>query len=370
MKKLFVLLVLVVAMVAAPVFAEVTETSWAGDFQYKMGGDFSSLKDSTGDQDLDLSITGAVGEFTTFDLGFEADPDKDAVTSNNITMTQDFGAMYDLGLTLKMTVGLQSWGPAENDNVYDWDIDESGDLNSFLFEVGSGPVMVSAFIAPVEAANELRTIGLSAGYSDDMIDATVYFYRGELQTDFGFSDPAGTSYSWDGFLAESGYVAADVKVTPVEGTSVYFQIQKILDDDLVINDGETVPTYIAIDSDYMFYTVGASYEMDALTVGIDLVSATYEDSDFAEDSAIALGVGYALSDMVTVKAGTYYPLDDATVSASFDAGVVVDVDSVSYTIGAAFGADENSMDWTYVAPYSSAGFAEDYAISFKMDVDF
>ncbi len=373
MKKLFVLLVLVVAMVAAPVFAEVSGTSYEGDFRYKVGGDFSSsTQTSTGDQDLDLILDAHVGEFTTFSVEIQADPDNDTsgvvdgglLNIDDITMTQDFGSMYGLDLTLKMTAGTFDFSPTEYEDMMDFEFIHPSDQDAIQFEVGTAGLTATVWLAPVELASEANVFAAKVVYESDMANVAANYVRfGEGATrqitlagqDIGTPIPA---------VDNKGNISASAKILPVEGVTVYGSVEADLDVELNM------------------FGFGAAYTMDALTVEAAFEAFVCDNSDYAIDIAIddsgvlGLGVAYDVTDSVTAKAGAYYPLNE-DIDMVFDAGVVFDVDTVEYCLGVSYAPSTNvapgidlAWDETYVAPYSAAGFGEDFAVSFQMDVDF
>ena len=345
MKKLIVLLVLVVAMVAAPVFAEVTAPgTFAGDFTYKIGSDFSTTADSVGN-DMDITLSASVGEITTFSVEIEANPFRylddstgadiatpGVMTFKSIEMTQDFSSFIGNDMTLKMTVGNFDFGPTEYNNVHEWDFDGTDSYNAVKFVFGVADLAVTAYLPPVQLANEMAIIAGEAVYTTDMVCVAANYVK-----------------DVDG---EDGTFGANVKGMFGDATA----FAQFADD---------------LDAEMITVLVGASYSVDALTVGADFGASDSDAAAFADTGFVAVGVDYDLSDTMTASAGFYTNIDEMADNYAVDAALCMKVDTVGYKLGVAYAPEGSAMaSETYAAAYAVGDFAEEVAVSFQMDVDF
>jgi hypothetical protein len=114
MKKTIVLLTIVLALIAAPVFAE---TGFSGAVEFKYGTDFDNFDTDTGN-DTTISLDGKVGEFSTISVGIEADGDS-AATATLMTLSQDVtGALgIDGPVSFTYKMGKQTYSPADYSGV-------------------------------------------------------------------------------------------------------------------------------------------------------------------------------------------------------------------------------------------------------------
>ena len=338
MKKTFVILTIVLAILAAPVFAEVT-ASGEVNFGWAFNADDYSEKVDTNDMVLDLG--GTVGDYTSISAEFEAEyEDVDGeladgsgdstVSMNQATLTQDItGALaIDAPATVSVTFGIAGIGadPVNYNEVAgygDFCSDGGLDPGTLMTKVSLG---VDAFT--IDAAMfEGNNFGVNAyGNVADMADVSVYYFN----------------------EATAGWKALG-DITPVEPSVLGFNAGVTVMDGLVVGAGMEMATFeeIAIMGDLTSatsYGVSAAYTMDALSAGVALASLTYEDApDFAEVSTVAVNVNYAVNDMITAFAAMKTVLDagDADMAdvICYEAGAKASIDSVTYTAGYTLGSD-------------------------------
>ena len=186
MKKLLVLLVLVVAVVAAPVFAEVTQGAYAGDFTYKIGGNFKDAATDATIDDLDLSLSASVGEYTTFSVGLSGaghDPTASPAiaipgnaTFDSIEMTQDFSSLVGNDLTLKMTVGNFNREVTEYEVLDKVSATDGATDDAVMLTLGVADLTVYAWVSPTSAFNDqYKKMLIEAVYATDMISANFAY---------------------------------------------------------------------------------------------------------------------------------------------------------------------------------------------------
>lgn len=328
MKKLFVLMVLVVAMVAAPLFAEITEDGWAGDFTYKIGGNFKEAAVDAVSTDLDLSMSAMVGEITTFSVGLGSGGSGTNVTVNTIKMTQDFSASVDGLDTLKYTVGSQNLGITEYETIGMMNHTDSVTAESFIVCVGAAGVTAKVFVYPESLLNDAdKTFAVEVAYSSDMVSGNVAFVQNGANPFF-----------------EAGLKAVVADLTAAA----------MVEMDLT-EDATTTAAY-----------VGLQYAMAPVTAKAGFYTGVMaEGADMMDTASAKVGVDFAATDTVTVKAGATIPFAEGA-DIAFDAGVCAKFDTVEYKVAVDY------MGSGYVAAYKATDntWTEDIAVSFQMDVDF
>lgn len=313
MKKTFVILTIVLAMLAAPVFAEVTasgEVSYAWAFN---ADDYSEAIDSN---DMVLNLGGTVGDYTSIKAEFEAEfaDDKDvtdgfdtdgdatsrAVSMNKATLTQDVtGAMgIDGAAAVSMTFGVDSFAGTEYQAVAGY-----GDFE-YDAEIDPGTIMTKATIA-------LDMVTICAAIYEDMYIGVDAFGT------FGIVDAAATFLMDD--VAKTNYVAFNGAASPAEGVTVGAGTEMTMAD-----GADTTGNY----------GVSAAYAMDALTAGVAFTgSFGDDDADFAVDSGLGVNVNYAVSEMMSVFVGMKSNLEFDSDLMGYEAGAAYTVDSVKYEAG-------------------------------------
>lgn len=344
MKKTFVILTIVLAILAAPVFAEVT-ASGEVNFQFMTDFDdnYSEVVDSN---DLIINLGGTVGEYTSISAEFEAefaDTDGDltdglddgdatsrAVSMNAATVTQDItGALgIQAPVSLAVTFGIDGFSPEEYNDMAYGDFDKDG-------EVDPGTIMTKFSIGimdmvTIDAAYfEEYKMGFNAyGTFADMVDVSVYFLK-----DF-------TTSAWDFSAivppdAEDPYaIGFNTGVTVMEGLKVGAGIE-----------------YGAWDTDAdienaMAYGLSVVYTgVEGLTVELGTNTTSYEDADdFAEQTSVKTGVAYALTDMFSVTGAFGVSALDAGDDefedvVLYEVGAKAAIDGMTYNVGYALGSD-------------------------------
>ncbi|MDC7220674.1 MAG: hypothetical protein PQJ59_12130 [Spirochaetales bacterium] len=342
MKKLAVMMALMAAIAVAPVFAiDDSAVTLDGDFTYEVGTDFSTTDDAVS-QDMDITLGASIGEFTSFSVEIEADPDDsgaftwddlnedEEVDSDEVVYSTGYLVLDSIEMTQEfetftLTAGAFDFQGTYYDYIYEWEWDSSASYAALQLDYAvTEEITFSAYLPLSEIADELDAIAFEAAYASDMANVAAHYLR-------------------DGD-EEDGVFGGAAEVFPTEDATVYGQY------------------LYDIDAEESLYMAGASYVIDALTL-----AAEYHDSI---EEFIAVGVSYALNETFTVSAGAYFPTEETADTYGVDAGVAFDVDTVTYTFGASYVADDSTLGETYVAPQSAAGYEENIAVSFSMDIDF
>ena len=345
MKKTFVILTIVLAILAAPVFAEVTasgEVNFAWTFN---ADDYAEYVDTN---DMVLDLGGTVGDYTSISAEFEAEYEdvdgdladttgsSDAVSLNQATLTQDItGALgIDAPVSVAVTFGIDGLAgdPVNYNEVAgygDFCSDGALDPGTLMTKVSLGVDAFSIDAAMYEGNN----FGVNAyGNVADMADVSVYFFN----------------------EATAGWKAIG-DLTPVEPSVFGVNAGATVMEGLVVGAGMETASFDKIGdiSSATSYGVSAAYTMDALTAGVALSSLTYKDApDFAEVATVAVNVNYAVNEMITAFAAVKSVLDagdaDFEDVVCYEAGAKASIDSVTYTAGYTLGSDYEAYDGGFV----------------------
>jgi hypothetical protein len=359
MKKTIVLLTIVLALVAAPVFAE---SGFSGSVEFKYGTDFSDFATDTGN-DTTISLDGTVGEFSTISVGIEADENSSA-SATLMTLSQDVtGALGVEGpVSFAYKMGKQTYQPADYSGVAGYE-DAGRDA-----KIGQG---YEADDADFTTNSMLGTV-LTFGFADMiMVDAVVY--------------PA--SYFEKAADAANGYFAADTFAefaVNVYGTfgpaqvSVYYTMSNLSylsdGDDPIDENGDMIGANLGLvidalsvgvlwetdlEKDFQFGAgvtgtklmntevgVAAQYAIGSVTPGIAFKTAFYDGSDFAEASGLGLNVTWAAAEMFNVTAAVKnsFVFDDFANTIGYEAGVDYTLDGVKYSVGYTDGSEFAAYD--------------------------
>ncbi len=343
MKKTFVILTIVLAILAAPVFAEVTAS---GEVNYQWTFDADNYNEFIDTNDMVIDLGGTVGDYTSISAEFEAEyEDVDGVTSdgsgsravsmNSAEITQDItGALgLDAPVSVSVTFGLEDHDPKEYNDMAYGDFDLDGELNpgSIMTKVSLSNDMFTLDASMYED----QKFGVNAyGNVADMADVSVYYFK-----DFTYS-------AWD----YSAMVPADAE----DAYCLGFNTAVAVMDGLTVGAGYEMggwSTDADIDSVSAF-GLSAKYVMDALTATLGTNTVSYEDAELAETTWIAVAVDYAVNDMFSVNAAYKMPADagddDLADVMGYEIGAKAVVDNVTYQAGYTLGSDNEAKDAGYM----------------------
>ena len=389
MKKTIVLLTIVLAILAAPVFAEVG-TSGSVEFDWAFGSD-DNYKDGETDGAAKLAIDGAISDFTSVSAEISADYD-DSASLNAMTLTQDVtGAMgADGTVGFSYTVGFMGYSPVNYAEVAPRSIDifdaEVGkkvgvDGNTYVLDGTTGDftpgddyysassllgfkmmfaladmVNVDVALYPssmmskesrgyYSAADSALEMGLNAYGTFGMVDASVY-YVASTMTNYkeDDDDDADSNGNMFGFSA---------KAAPMAGLTVGAGFEMVMAQDIIDMSGAKVDE---VADAYGAYNVNAAYTMDALTAGLGFGSNfTTGDSDltFAEVSTVVVSAKYAVTEMANLTASVKTPLSpvdplEFADVMGYEVGADVAFDGVTYMAGYTKMSDWNAYDGEFV----------------------
>ncbi len=318
MKKTFVLLTIVLALLAAPVFAEV---AFSGEANFGISSDFAAKKDAGKDgkdgfaaklDTLKLGVKGSVGEFTsvTFDLkvadlgkqnswgNFTA---KDSVKVDKFVVATDVtGAMgLDLPVDVKLVTGFNDYFEAKKFHAGDgYGLAEIGGKAGKFWSLGADVKIVDMVTlriggnawmqSGVNTDGDSYVQGLFIGaFVEELsgLSAEVYYVLSAAEYEV-----LGTKIkNVDLFGLDAAY-ALDLdgmKITP----SAAFMMLKA-------NEKKSNP---ASDSSAYVFGAGVNFEMDAINAGLSFKGTAPEDEDTVMD--LGFDAGYKINDMFKVYAG-------------------------------------------------------------------
>lgn len=373
MKKTIVLLTIVLAIIAAPVFAE---TGFSGSVDYNFGTDFDTYKDGT-DNSTKISLDGKVGEFSTVSVGIEADDDSNA-SATIMTLTQDVtGALGVEGpVSFSYTVGRQTYSPADYSGVAgykdagadatigkSWSYDATDmeyDTDSMLGLVMVFGIadMVNVDIAAYPGSfYEVGKYTEADGLQDDtypefginvygtfgMVDASVYYVMSKRS--FGLADSDGDNIDGDG--AYFGFNLGAV----VDALSVGVLFEMAPDQKVIVE--APAGGYTSIDKGMSTgrYGISAQYTIDALTAGLAFKSAfASEDTglEWGEVSGVGVNLTYAVTEAANVWAAFATPFDSGAADfadvIAYEIGAEASLDGVTYGVGYTTRSDFKAYD--------------------------
>ncbi|MDA3955196.1 hypothetical protein [Oceanispirochaeta sp.] len=380
MKKTIVLLTIVLAILAAPVFAEVT-TSGDVEFDWAFGAD-DNYKDGETDGSAKIALDGAISDFTSISAAFEADYD-DSASLNAMTLTQDITGILgvDGAVAFSYTVGFMGYSPVTYSEVAPYTagifdaeagkkVGVDGNFGSSTYTVGedyysassmlgfkmmfglADMVNVDVALYPSSmmskesrgyygAADSALEMGINAYGTFGMVDASVYYVastRTNLLEDDG--DDADSNGNMFGFSAAS---------TVMEGLKVGAGLEMNMDQDIIDVTGAKVGEVGMSVTDV---SVDAAYTMDALTAGLSFYTAfASEDTglDFAEVSGIGISAKYAVTEMANLTAALttpFSPIDPLEFAdvMGYEVGADVTLDGVTYMAGYTLMSDYSAYD--------------------------
>lgn len=351
MKKTFVILTIVLAILAAPVFAEVT-ASGEVDFEWAFNADdYAETIDSN---DMTINLGGTVGEYTSIKAEFEgefADTDgtigdgmdgtdatDDAVYLNQATLTQDITGVLGIQspVSVALTVGVDSVGddPVNYNEVAGYNFASDGQLDpgTIMTKVSLGIDTITVDLSVWEHYNFAAEV---YGNVAEIADVSAYVYTGD---DVSTMDDIGTA---DLFVF--GFNGA---ATVMEGLDVGAGLEYTGFDDAAA----TGTGWADVISYYMEYGISVAYTMDALSAGVSFATFYVDANDYsmAENTEAALNVSYAVTDMLTPFAAVGSVLDpgddDFSDVVYYEIGVQAALDGVTYTTGYTLGSDWNAYD--------------------------
>ncbi len=336
MKKTIVLLTIVLAVLAAPLFAEVTVS---GDVDYRFGYNADAYSEGS-DMDFDAGLGIDLSDYTSISLNFSADnevdaADDNAVTLDNLVLTQDItGAMgMDGDFGVALSLGVSSFEPVEYNGVAGYGdfeySDEDGDNRYDLWNIlDPSTVMTKASIS----------------VSDVTIDAALYETGSEV-----FDAPQFGVNVYGTF----GIVDASVNLLYVKATvgedlvslGANFAAEAI--EDLMVGAG--MEMFLSDGEWFLNYGVSVGYTFDALSVGFAMKS-DMESRDFGYEfmdvTDFAINVNYMVTEAAKVFAGFKIAGDenpavdtDFADAFGYELGASYTLDVVTYSLGWADGSD-------------------------------
>ena len=378
MKKTIVLLTIVLAILAAPVFAE---TGFSGSVDYNFGTDFNTFTSGT-DNSTAITLDGKIGEFSSISVGIEADDDSDA-SASIMTITQDVtGALGVEGpVSFAYTLGRQTYSPADYSGVAGYE-DAGADAEigkSWLDDTAPGTYTTDSMLGAV------LTFGIM-----DMVSLDVVVYPG---TFYDYDDANGIGgiaavglldsplefaanlYGTFGMVDASAYYVASKKAafleaddddTDTNGNYFGFNAGVTLDSVKVGILFEAAPDQEVLTALGVFdtgmtvgnYGIAANYTWEALTAGLafgsGFASETVYNVDgdemtFAEASGVGINLTYALTEASNVWAAAKFPLGtadsvDFADAMGYEAGIEASLDGVTYGVGYSKASDFKAYD--------------------------
>jgi hypothetical protein len=320
MKKTIVLLTIVLAFLAAPVFAEVT-ISGEMDYTAMINGD-----EVAGEFDkVEIDILADIDDNNTFSLELE-----DKVKSNDIgdspaiinwaTVTTDWSAVLgieEVGITTVM--GYTDFGGGDSNYITGYEFENIGGV--YTDKEGAAKVslsfadgMVSPYVAymfdPYDKVD-------SVGVADDTVEALM-----------------GAVIDFAPVWADVYYLTAkDGYVDGIFGMEVYGNVD--LGDGMGLDLVGSFATDLnsdAADGEASSHGFGGSFSVDAMTFGLSI-----KGNDDQALEYVGLDAAYAMSEMVTLRAGTaLYTGDDDSMDTLVNVNLMAEVaasEGVTYKVG-------------------------------------
>lgn len=324
MKKTLVLVTIVLAMMAAPIFAEATVS---GEFDYSamINGD-----EVAGEFDkAEINIVADIDDNNVFKMEIE-----DKVKGENLTgsspefshakvITDWSGVLGIDEVGIETTFGYSDFGGGDNHYITGYEFDNYGGTYT---DMEAGAKMALSF-------------------AEGMVNPYVaYMFESYDKTDdAGAADDAaevlmGATVNFAPFWADVYYLTAkDGHTDGVFGTEVYVGLD--LGDgmmlDLVGSFQQDMADVAA--GEESIYGFGAAFYLDALKVAVGL-----EGNDDQAARFLGLDVAYGVSEMVTLRAGSAFYLGDESENALVENGVADEADAfLNLTLMAEIAASDN-----------------------------
>lgn len=318
MKKTIVLLTIVLALIAAPVFAE---TGFSGSVDYKFGTNFTEFGDEV-DNDSAISLDGKVGEFSVVSVSIEANEEGYDGTEDqtakvtNLVLSQDVTGALGLSspVTFAYALGVQSFEPADYSEVAGYG--EAG-LDA---ETATGLALVATF-------------GVTEMF---MLDVAAF-----PKTYFGAAHEfAVNAYGTISMVDYSAYY----QLSAVGGDMVGANMGLVID---ALSVGAALDMILTDAMNSGVYGVAAQYTIEAFTAGLAFGSA-FANVDtgmtFSDVSAIGVNLNYDITEAATVWAAVKMPFADISDNFGYEAGIEAGLDGVTYGIGWTDASDYKAFD--------------------------
>lgn len=326
MKKTFVLMTIVLAILAAPVFAEVTIS---GDIDFGFSSDFAAPEDATGEDgkdgfaykvdDLDLDITATVDEFTTvdFSLNFDqaiidglidTDDDGDVTFATGNTIPGSFKVKTDVtgafGIDSAADVTLITgyndyWEPQdyqnlsrkENEDILDpMAIDKSIVIGADI--VVNDMFTISAGINPNLGVDDSK----GKEWDTNVNDESMSMWIGAYTTIDALSVEAFYNMGSEGLKEDDNANAF--------GLSANYAMP-MGDMDFTFGGAFALASYEVAKDSEMFYAVSAKMVMGAIDAAVAL-NGTNEANDNDATLGLSFDAGYAVNETLTVYGGVSF----------------------------------------------------------------
>lgn len=363
MKKAFIL-VAAIAMLATPVFAEITVT---GDFSAEMSYEFSDstydeayinqgdvfVGSDEGDNDIDFNFDANVGEFTTLSVGVDAEAGGN-VELGELSVTQDLtGALgIDGPISFSFTIGDSDFEAKqfcdENDPITlvgNTPLDLNLTIGIMdMINVGLGFVPSSYFGDNIKRLNYKEESAPGAGDEVPFRNGAEFgitvdgvFGPASVAISYMYTDkPGAHGLDWfDGkdddddfteYLLESGGLElnAVLDFTPL---TIKTQIQLYNFNDDYLDQGMFVQTYSYVSYDLdMGLTFGANFK--SLNAPDTTLNDSYKDGEYG----FGVEVAYAVSENANVDASIDFT-DVSEFADSIEVGIGGDVTLDGLTYG-------------------------------------
>ena len=364
MKKTFVILTMVLAMLAAPVFAEITAS---GDADLRWGFNADSYSEYT-DNDLDVNFGITVGEYSSVNVQLSAindlpevetaDGSNNTVTLDNMTVSQDVTGA--LGLELPVTVAVKFGIAGVGDDPVNY-----AELSGYCME-NDGVYSPDSLIGQVSLGMDAMTLRLS-GWQDtvaaelfgnvaDVADVSVYYF---MDGTAGMTDTltdvvtamAGSEATYTG--VDSYVFGINGAASVMDGLTVGAEFEMVAFGDSTVTVGGTAYKISdALDVDSISMSgFNVAYTMDALTAGLSITNTycDYDEYEMMENTSFGVTATYGVSEMISVFGGVNAPFAtpdgvDMADALCYEAGASAAVDGVTYYAGYTLGSSWTAYD--------------------------
>lgn len=357
MKKAIMLTAAAIAMISAPLFAEITVS---GEFEAQMSYEFNDtlyseeyLDASTplvgtqdGDNDIQFNIETKIGEFTSIDVDIDAEAGQD-VFFNEMSLTQDFtGALgLDTPVTLSYTIG-NSDGEAYQ--YYD-------ELDPVAL-IGGNELDLNFTIGLMDMVNVQLNL-VPSSYTEDAAGADRGNEFGVAA--YGVFGPASVAVSY--MYTDKAIAGTDIDDDLLRNTGVEFNT--VLDFSPVTVSAQLQMFNLNDDTNalgtHIRSYVYAAYAMDmGLTLGANFNNVSASDNETEEYIGFGADISYAVNDMWNVDAYV-----DVTDSEEI-------VDSLEYGVGTDYTLDGATYGLDFEIANAATSAAETYTVTFTVGSTF
>ncbi len=372
MKKTIVLMTIVLALLAAPVFAEV---SISGDVDFGWSSDFAAPEDQGEDgkdgfaynfDDVDLDFTCTVDEFTTATFSIEWDNailegSEDAVIPGEVKVVTDLtGALgMDSAADVSLITGYhddfsnqsyQILTRREQEDVVDSDMDKSIVIGAdvtvndmYTITVGLNPTISTSEMGDLDLNQYGVPMAMFIGaYATiDALSVEAWYNMGQTMDTMDVT-VAGETYTLSSVIFNSFGLSAAYAM-PMDGMDFTFGAAFKMDSYSNI-DGDDE----SYDDATMAYAVSAKMVMGAIDAAVAL-NGTTEANDVDATMGLSMDAGYVVNDIVSVYAGLSF--NDLNADDTYFGDKAAADDGMEANAGAEFGAEIAAGAATYMVGY-------------------